>query len=64
MKAVAYDHIWSSAVAGDLTGKDWPFTGQKVRRRTTIESTWNKTHVRMHDDEIYTLVTVLYQREA
>ncbi len=63
-KAVAYGLRWSSAVAGDLTCKDWPLTDQKVRRRTTVESTWNKTHVRTHDNETYTLVTVLYQREA
>ena len=59
VKAVAYGLRWSSAVAGDLTCKDWPFTGQKVRRWTTIESTWNKTHVPTQDNEIYTLVTVL-----
>ncbi len=64
VKAVAYGLRWSSAVAGDLACRDWPFTGQKVRRRTTIESTWNKTHVRTHGNEIYTLVSVLYQREA
>ncbi len=63
-KAVAYGLRWSSAVAGERTCKDWPITGQRVRRRTTIESTLHKTHVRTHDDEIYTLVTVLYQREA
>ncbi len=38
VKAVAYGLRWSSEVAGDLTCKDWPFTGQKVRR-TTSEST-------------------------
>ena len=53
VKADAYGLRWSSAVAGDLTCKDRPFTGQKVRRWTTIESTWNKT-----------FVTVLYQRKA
>ncbi len=57
VKAEAYG-LRSSAVAGDLTCKDWPFTGQKVRRRTTIESTWTKTHVHTHDNEIYTLVSV------
>ena len=60
VKAVSYGLRWSSAVTGDLTCRDWPVTGQKVRRITTIiESTWNKRHVRMHDDEIYTLVIVL-----
>ncbi len=39
VKAVAEGLRWSSAVTGDLTCKDWPITGQKVRRRTTIEST-------------------------
>ena len=57
VKAVAYGPRWSSVVAGDLTCKDWPFTGQKVRGWTTIESTWNKTHVCTHDNEIYMLVT-------
>ncbi len=64
VKAVAYGLRWSPAIADDLTCKDWPFTGHQVRRWTTIASTWNKTHVRTHDNGIYTLVTVLYQREA
>ncbi len=51
-------------VSGSKDCKDWPITGQKVHRTTTIESTWTKIHVRMHDDEIYTLVSVLHQREA
>ncbi len=58
VKAEAYGLRWSAAVAGGLTCKDWPFAGQKVRRRTTIESTWNKTHVGTHNNEIYTLVSV------
>ncbi len=39
VKAVAYGLSGSSAVAGDLTCKDWLFTGQKVHRRMTIECT-------------------------
>ena len=39
MKAEAEDLGGSSAVAGDLACKDWPVRGQKVRERTTREST-------------------------
>ncbi len=53
MKAEAEDLGGSSAVAGDLACKDWPFTGQKVRRRTTIENTWSKETFKEQKDVGY-----------
>ncbi len=48
-------------LAGDLTGDNWPSTGQKVRERTIHENTNKKTYVHTHHSENYTLVTVLHQ---